>query len=82
VLGGTELLSQPRGGATSYYLHDGQGSTGTLSDDFGAVIDTYAYTAFGELYSQTGLTTNPYLYTGQRLESIIELYYLCIRNKK
>ncbi|PKO04434.1 MAG: hypothetical protein CVU41_16860 [Chloroflexi bacterium HGW-Chloroflexi-3] len=80
VLGGAELLAQIRGGVMSYYLHDGQGSTRALSDDSGAATDTFAYTAFGELYSKTGLTTNPYLYTGQRLESIIGLYYLRIRN--
>ncbi|MFZ3080711.1 MAG: RHS repeat-associated core domain-containing protein [Bellilinea sp.] len=79
VLGGTELLSQKRGGATSYYLHDGQGSTRTLTDDSGAVTDTYAYTAFGERYAQTGTTANTYLYTGQKFDSLTGLYSLRAR---
>jgi RHS repeat-associated protein len=79
VLGGTELLSQTRGGVTSYYLHDGQGSTRALSDDSGAVTGTYAYTAFGELYAQTGTTTNAYLYTGQQFDTLTGLYSLRAR---
>ena len=79
VLGGTELLSQTRGGATSYYLHDGQGSTRALSDDSGAATDAYAYTAFGELYAQAGPTTNAYLYTGQQFDSLTGLYSLRAR---
>ncbi|MHB8857268.1 MAG: DUF7948 domain-containing protein [Bellilinea sp.] len=80
VLGVTELLSQKRGGATSYYLHDGQGSTRTLTDDSGAVTDTYAYTAFGERYAQTGTTANAYQYTGQQFDSLTGLYSLRVRN--
>ncbi|MHB8113352.1 MAG: RHS repeat-associated core domain-containing protein, partial [Bellilinea sp.] len=79
VLGGTELLSQTRGGVTSYYLHDGQGSTRALTDDSGAVTDTYAYTAFGELYAQTGSTTDAHLYTGQQSDALTGLYSLRAR---
>ena len=79
VLGGTELLEQTRSGATSYYLRDGQGSTRALSDDLGAVTDTYAYTAFGELYVQTGTTINTYLYTGQQFDTLTGLYSLRAR---
>jgi len=35
VLGGTELLSQTRNNATSYYLHDEQGSTRALTNSSG-----------------------------------------------
>ncbi len=79
ALGGTELLKQTRGGVMSYYLHDGQGNTRALSDDSGAVTDTYAYTAFGELYVQTGTIINAYLYTGQQFDSLTGLYSLRAR---
>jgi RHS repeat-associated protein len=79
VLGGAEMLSQTHGGATSYYLHDGQGSVRNLMDGSGAVTDTYAYTAFGELYAQTGTTANAYLHTGQQFDSLIGLYSLHAR---
>lgn len=80
VLGGTELLEQTRSGATSYYLHDGQGSTRALTDDSGAVTESYAYTAFGKLYAQTGSAINAYLYTGQQFDSLTGLYSLRARD--
>ena len=79
VLGGTELLSQSRSGVTSYYLHDGQGSVRDLTNSTGNITDTYAYTAFGELYNQTGTTANNYLYTGQQFDSGTGLYDLRAR---
>ena len=79
VLCEAELLSQTRGGTTSYYLHDGQGNTRVLSDDSGTVTDTYAYTAFGELNTQTSTTANAYLYTGQQFDSLTGLYSLRAR---
>jgi len=79
VLGGIELLSQTRGGTTSYYLHDGQGNTSALADVNGNVTDTYRYSAFGELQSRTGTTINNYLYTGQQFDSLTRLYSLRAR---
>jgi RHS repeat-associated protein len=79
VLGGTELLSQTRGGATSYYLHDGQGSVRALSDPAGGFTDTYSYTAFGELFSSTGTTLNTYTFTGQQFDTLTGEYYLRAR---
>ena len=79
ALGGTELLSQTRGGTTSTYLHDGQGSVRALTDATGTLTDTYRYIAFGDLYAQTGATTNPYLYTGQQFDALTDLYNLRAR---
>jgi len=79
VLGGPELLSQTRGGSTSYYLADGQGSTRALTNSAAAVTDTYEYTAFGELFAGTGSTANPYLYTGQQFDVLSGLYSLRAR---
>ncbi|NLF78142.1 MAG: hypothetical protein GX573_20810 [Chloroflexi bacterium] len=47
-----------------------------LTNNPGSVTDTYAYTAFGDLYAQTGTTLNDYLYTGQRYDATTEQYYL------
>jgi YD repeat-containing protein len=60
VLGGTGLISQTRGSTTNYFLQDGQDSTRGLTSTTGTVTDTYSYTAFGELFSSTGSTVNPY----------------------
>ncbi len=79
VLGGTGLISQTRSSTTSYFLQDGQGSTRALTSSTGAVTDTYSYTAFGESFSRTGTTTNPYQYTGQQFDSLTSLYSLRAR---
>jgi RHS repeat-associated protein len=79
VLAGRKLISQSRNGSTSYYLQDGQGSTRTLTDDSGSVTDSYSYTAFGEIFSQSGTTENKYLYTGQQFDESTGLYSLRAR---
>ena len=80
VLAGNQILSQERGSTTHYFLPDAQGSTRNLTDATGAVTDTYRYTAYGELYDQSGLsTTNNYRYTGQQYDSLTGLYSLRAR---
>jgi RHS repeat-associated protein len=79
VLGGDELLAQTRGGTTSYYLTDGQGSVRLLTSSSGAVTDRYTYDAFGNVQSSQGSTVNPYRYTGQQFDSLTGLYSLRAR---
>jgi RHS repeat-associated protein len=43
------------------------------------VTDTYRYSAFGEIETQTGSTVNSYLYTGQQFDSSTGLYSLRAR---
>ena len=79
LLGGTELLSQNRGGTVNYYLHDGQGSVRALADASGNVTDQYAYDAFGSVQNRQGTTVNPYQYTGQQFDALTGLYSLRAR---
>jgi RHS repeat-associated protein len=79
TLAGTQLISQTRNGSISFYLQDGQGSTRALTNSAGAVTDTYSYTAYGEIYNQTGTTANNYLYTGQQFDQSTGLYSLRAR---
>ena len=74
-----DLISMTRGGKTSYYHFDGLGSTRLLTDNTGAVTDTYAYDAFGNLIAKTGTTDNPFLFTGQQHDANIGFYYLRAR---
>ena len=76
---GTEIISQDRNGAISYYLTDGHGSVRQLTDSTGTVTDTYVYDAWGNLISSTGNTENSYLYCGEQLDSTTGLYYLRAR---
>jgi RHS repeat-associated protein len=73
------VISQKRGTTTSYYLPDVQSSTRLLTSSAAAVTDTYRYSAFGDIETQTGTTTNSYLYTGQQFDSSTGLYSLRAR---
>jgi RHS repeat-associated protein len=76
---GHDLLSQQRNDNLSYYHYDGLGSTRALSDDAGALTDTYAYTAFGELKTKIGNSENTYLFTGEKYDPALNQYYLRAR---
>jgi RHS repeat-associated protein len=79
VLGNGQLISQRRGTTTSHYLPDIQGSTRALTTPAAAITDTYRYSAFGDIETQTGSTLNSYLYTGQQFDSSTGLYSLRAR---
>ncbi len=64
---------------SSYYGYDGHGSVRYLTNEAGAVTDTYTYDAFGTLISQAGNTPNEYLYAGERFDSETGMYYLRAR---
>ncbi len=63
----------------SFYVYDGRGTVRMLANAAGAVTDTYAYDAFGNLLNQTGSTPNAYLYRGERWDQDLGLYYLRAR---
>jgi RHS repeat-associated protein len=73
---GNDLITQTDAGQTSYYLVDGLGSTRLLTDTQGQVLNAYAYEAFGESTSQTGITSNEYQYAGEQFDSALSAYYL------
>jgi RHS repeat-associated protein len=64
----------------TYYGYDGHGSVRFLTDELGAITDTYNYDAFGELLSSTGTTDNAYRYCGEQLDAALGLYYLRARH--
>jgi RHS repeat-associated protein len=59
----------------SYYGFDGHGSVRFLTDSSGAITDTYDYDAFGNLITQTGTTSNNYLFAGEQYDPALGLYY-------
>jgi RHS repeat-associated protein len=76
---GLDLISQTRGGATTYYGYDGHGSVRHLSDASGTVTDTWDYDAFGILIARTGTTANVYLYAGEQWDADLGMYFLRAR---
>ena len=83
VMAGGEIVSQNKGGVTSYLLKDGQGSTralfsgGSLVTAGGSQI--YSYTAFGSLQTAATTVGTSYLYTGQQYDQPTGLYDLRAR---
>jgi len=74
-----DILAQAHGGALSYVLADGQGSTRALADGAGTLTDTYRYDAYGTLLARTGSTADSFLYTGQQYDAATGLYDLRAR---
>ncbi len=77
---GLERINQwrvPLGQAkqVSWYVYDGHGSVRALTDQTGAVTDTYDYDAFGNLLHSTGTTPNNYLFAGEQFDPDLHLYY-------
>ena len=62
-----------------FCLSDGHGDVRQLTDETGAVTDSYRYNSYGELEEAEGNTENPYLYTGEYYDEGTGLYYLRAR---
>ncbi len=76
---GLQLIGQDRGGAEHYHHRDGSLNVRALTDSAGSVSDRYDYAAFGEKITETGSTTNPYQFAGERFQDSEGLTYLRAR---
>lgn len=76
---GDDLLAVLRTSGTRFYHADGLGSIRALTDETGAVTDTYTFSAFGELLAHTGTDPNGYLFAGEPLDFNSGFYYLRAR---
>jgi len=63
----------------TFYGYDGHGNTRFLANAAGTITDTYTLDAFGAQIAGTGTTPNPYLYSGERFDSALNLYQLRAR---
>jgi len=70
-----EPLIMERGGNSLFYHTDGLGSIVDLTDNLGAVVQSYVYDSFGNIVLQNGSLTNPFTYTGREFDSESGLYY-------
>ena len=80
---GLQLISENQlSGSTwtpTFYGYDGHGNVRFLTTTAGTVANTYQFDAFGMQIASTGTTQNPYLYSGERYDSNINLYHLRAR---
>ena len=59
----------------NWLVGDHLGSTSLVTDSAGAVVNEVRYSAFGEMRYLDGETVTDLLYTGQKLDSYINLYW-------
>jgi RHS repeat-associated protein len=72
---GTQMIAMRTNGELSYLLADHLGSTSMVTDLAGTVISEMRYTPYGETRVASGTSPTDYLYTSQRQEAGLGLYF-------
>jgi RHS repeat-associated protein len=71
-----EPLIMERTGSTYWYHADALGSITSLSNEAGAIVQSYAYSTFGKIESQLNATDEqPYRYTSREWDDVTGLYH-------
>ena len=70
-----EPLIMRRSGTSYYYHADGLGSITHITDATGSIVQSYVYSAFGEIIAQAGGLANSYTYAGREYDPESGLYY-------
>lgn len=75
------LIGEECGGKFKTYHFDYRGSTVAITDQNGAVTDTFEYETYGRLILRTGYTDTPFLYNGRDgvMSGANGLYYMRAR---
>ena len=81
------LLTMERGANTYFYIRDQRGSVMQVRDGAGALVESYDYGPYGEVsvFDSAGgaipasAISNPFLFTGQYLDSETGLYFMRAR---
>lgn len=68
-------LAMEQKGRTYFYHADGLGSIVSLTDQRGAVVQSYDYDSFGNMRQHGGEVKQPYGYTGREWDKETGLYY-------
>jgi RHS repeat-associated protein len=79
VYGIDEVLWSATAAGLRFMHYDGQRSVRALSDAAGALVDGYAFDAFGNALASSGSTPNDYRYSGERLDDETGLIHLRAR---
>ncbi len=67
------IAQQSSSGTVLWYLTDYEGSVRQIVNNSGTVVGTLAYTAFGQITTNSG-TTDRYGYTGMQWDTAVNLY--------
>ena len=63
-----------------YYLYNAHGDVIGLTDESGTVVNSYAYSPWGEIRTQTEGVTNPIKYAGEYYDDELDMLYLRARH--
>lgn len=77
------LLSEDRAGDVRHHHYDALGSTTLLTDDTGAVTDTFQYDAWGNELDHAGTTDTPYRWIGRfgyQHDTVVGSYHVRFRD--
>ncbi|RME28788.1 MAG: hypothetical protein D6800_03485, partial [Candidatus Zixiibacteriota bacterium] len=77
---GDAVIGQIRDGEAGYYHIDQVGTVLGVSDSTGALVNEYAFDAFGELLSETESQENRIRFTGEYTDNTTGLVYLRARH--
>ena len=64
---------------TSYYLHNHRGDVVAVTNEAGTDVNTYRYSAFGEIIDQTTQRENDILFSSKKFDSSTDLSYFGAR---
>ncbi len=76
---GHRPLARKTGDAWYYYLYNAHGDVIGLTDESGTVVNSYAYSPWGEIRTQTESVTNPIKYAGEYYDDELDMLYLRAR---
>lgn len=76
---GLDLISQNNIDGRTFYQVDGLDSIRQLTNNVGAIVVKYDYSAYGNLTNKVGDVNNNYLFTGEQFDKAADGYYLRAR---
>ncbi|MFZ5800543.1 MAG: RHS repeat-associated core domain-containing protein [Candidatus Omnitrophota bacterium] len=74
-LGNLRVCSIPSSGSLYYYHGDHLGSSNTITDTNGAILQRLEYDPFGKIALNSGTNKTDYKFTGKELDEETDLYY-------
>ena len=79
IIWGHQPLARKINGNWYYYIYNAHGDVVGLTDDAGTVVNTYDYTPWGEIRSETETVENPIKYAGEYYDDELNMIYLRAR---
>ncbi len=76
---GHRPLARKTGDDWYYYLYNAHGDVIGLTDESGTVVNSYAYSPWGKIRTQTESVKNPIKYAGEYYDDELDMLYLRAR---